>query len=133
MDERRSVESVLERTEMSAKAYRGSSGWGGPILTIDSNGWVYEGTPVFPITGTPIMKIDGEHIYRGSSSWGAPIATVKGEYVYKGGGFLSAPIALATFVRIALDSCARVIAGTAASKQASTNTTAHFLSIFPPA
>ena len=79
---------------MSAKAYRGSTGWGGPILTIDSDGWVYEGTSVFPITGTPIMKISGEHIYRGSSSWGAPMATVKGEYVYQGGGFLSAPIAL---------------------------------------
>src|ERR1017187_9393127 len=64
---------------MSAHAYRGSSGWGGPILTIDSNGWVYEGTPVF---GKPIMKISGEQIYRGSTSWGAPIATVKGEYVY---------------------------------------------------
>ena len=79
---------------MSAKAYRGSSGWGGPILTIDNNGWVYEGTPVFPLTGTPIMKISREHIYRGSTSWGAPIATVKGEYVYKGTEFLSAPIAL---------------------------------------
>ena len=30
------------------------------------------------------MKIDGESIYRGSTSWGAPIATVKGEYVHKG-------------------------------------------------
>ena len=77
--------------KMSARAYRGSSGFGGPILTIDSNGWVYEGTPVF---GTPIMKISGEQIYRGSTSWGAPIATVKGEYVYKGTGFLTAPIAL---------------------------------------
>ena len=79
---------------MSAKVYKGSSGWGGPILTIDNNGWVYEGVPVFPITGTPIMKISGEHVYRGSTSWGAPIATVKGEYVYEGTGFLSAPIAL---------------------------------------
>jgi len=32
---------------------RGTSGFGGPILTIDSNGWVYEGTPVF---GAPILK-----------------------------------------------------------------------------
>jgi len=48
---------------MSAKAYRGSSGWGGPILTIDNNGWVYEGTPVFPLTGTPIMKISGEIVH----------------------------------------------------------------------
>ncbi len=79
---------------MSAKVYRGSSGLGGPILTIDSNGWVYEGTPVFPISGAPVMKISCEHIYRGSTSWGAPIATVKGDYVYKGTGFLSAPIAL---------------------------------------
>ena len=39
------------------------------------------------------MKISGEIIYRGSTSWGAPIATVKGEYVYKGTGFLTAPIA----------------------------------------
>ena len=61
------------------------------ILTIDNNGWVYDGTPLF---GKPIMKISGEQIYRGSSSWGAPIATVKGDYVYSGTGFLSAPIAV---------------------------------------
>ncbi len=73
---------------------RGTTGFGGPILTIDSNGWVYEGTPVFALSGKPIMKIDGEQIYRGSTSWGAPIATVNGEYVYRGTGFLSAPIAL---------------------------------------
>ena len=79
---------------MSTRIYRGSSGWGGPILTIDNNGWVYEGTPVFPLTGKPILMIDGERVYRGSTSWGAPIATVKGEYVYQGTGFLSAPIAL---------------------------------------
>ena len=42
----------------------------------------------------PIMKISGEHVYRGSTSWGAPIATVKGEYVYRETGFLSAPVAL---------------------------------------
>jgi hypothetical protein len=65
---------------MSAHAYRGASGWGGPILTIDNNGWVYEGTPIF---GTPIMKTTGESIQRGSTSWGAPIATVKGEYIHK--------------------------------------------------
>ena len=76
---------------MSARAYNGSSGWGGPILTIDNNGWVYQGTLVL---GKPIMKISGEHIYQGSTSWGSPIATVKGEYVYRGTGFLSAPIAL---------------------------------------
>lgn len=79
---------------MPARAYRGTTSLGGPILTIDNNGWVYEGTPVFPLTGKPIMKISGEHIYRGSTSWGAPIATVKGEYVYRGTGFLSAPVAL---------------------------------------
>ena len=79
---------------MSTRVYRGTSGWGAPILTVDDNGWVYEGTPVFPLTGKPIMKISGEHIYRGSTSWGAPIATVKGEYVYRGTGFLSAPVAL---------------------------------------
>jgi hypothetical protein len=79
------------RTEVSARAYKGSSGWGGPILSIDNNGWVYQGTPVL---GKPIMKISGEHIYQGSTSWGSPIATVKGEYVYRGTGFLSAPIAL---------------------------------------
>ena len=37
---------------MSAHAYRGSSGWGGPILTIDNNGSVYHGMPIF---GKPIM------------------------------------------------------------------------------
>jgi hypothetical protein len=82
---------VTRRTEMSIKAYRGSSGWGAPILTIDNNGWVYQGTPVF---GKPIMKISGEQIYQGSTSWGSPIATVKGEYVYRGTGCLSAPVAL---------------------------------------
>ncbi len=51
-----------------------SDGYGAPILTVDNNGWVYEGTPVF---GKPIMKISGERVYRGSTSWGAPIATVK--------------------------------------------------------
>ncbi len=79
---------------MSAKAYRGSSSWGAPILTIDNNGWVYEGTPIIGVTGSPIMKIDGEYIYRGSTSWGAPLASVKGDYVYKGTGFFAAPIAL---------------------------------------
>jgi hypothetical protein len=79
---------------MSARVYRGTTRFGGVILTVDSNGWVYEGTPVFPLTGKPIMKTSGEHIYRGSTSWGAPIATVKGEYVYRGTGFLSAPVAL---------------------------------------
>ncbi len=79
---------------MSARVYRGTTGFGGVMLTVDSNGWVYEGTPVFPLTGKPIMKISGEHIYRGSTSWGAPIATVKGEYVYRGTGFMSTPIAL---------------------------------------
>jgi hypothetical protein len=49
---------------MSARAYRGTSGFGAPILTIESNGWVYEGTPIF---GTSIMKIDGESIYRAVS------------------------------------------------------------------
>jgi len=76
---------------MAAHAYRGSSGWGGPILTIDNNGWVYDGTPLF---GSPMMKISGEQIYRGSSSWGAPIATERGDYVYSGTGFLSPPIAV---------------------------------------
>lgn len=37
---------------------------------------------------------NGEHIYKGSTSWGAPIATVKGEYVYRGTGFLSGAIAV---------------------------------------
>jgi len=74
--------------------YRGTTSLGGPILTIDNNGWVYEGTPVFPLTGKPTMTISGERIYQGSNSWGAPIATVKGEYVYRGTGFLSGAIAL---------------------------------------
>jgi hypothetical protein len=43
---------------MSARAYRGTSSFGGPILTIENNGLVYEGAPVF---GAPIMKIDGEN------------------------------------------------------------------------
>jgi hypothetical protein len=49
---------------MPARVYRGTTSLGGPILTIDNNGWVYEGTPVFPLTGKPIMKISGEHELR---------------------------------------------------------------------
>lgn len=80
---------ILRR--MSARAYRGASTFGAPILTIGNDGFVYEGTPVF---GTPIMNISGDRIYKGSSTWGPPIATVKGEYVYEGvGGLLSAPLA----------------------------------------
>lgn len=76
---------------MSARAYRGSSTFGVAILTIDNEGFVYEGTPVF---GTPIMNIRGDRIYKGSSAWGAPIATVRGEHIYKGvGGLLDAPFA----------------------------------------
>ncbi len=79
---------------MPSRAFRGTTGLGGPILTIDDQGWVYEGTPVFPLTGKPIMRISGEYIYRGSTTWGAPIARVKGEYVYRGTGFATAPVAL---------------------------------------
>jgi len=57
-------------TAMASRVFKGCSGFGGPILTIDNNGRVYEGTPVFPLNGTPIMKISGDHIYKGSISWG---------------------------------------------------------------
>jgi hypothetical protein len=75
---------------MSAKIYRGSWTLTSPVLTIDNNGWVYEGTPIL---GTPIMKISGDSVYKGSTSWGFPLATVKGKYIYKGTGFGTAPIA----------------------------------------
>jgi hypothetical protein len=39
---------------MSSHVYRGSSSFGAPILTVDNNGWVYEGTPVF---GVPIRPL----------------------------------------------------------------------------
>jgi hypothetical protein len=42
---------------MSSHVYRRTSSVGAPILTVDNNGWVYEGTPMF---GVPIMKITGE-------------------------------------------------------------------------
>jgi hypothetical protein len=34
-----------------------------------------------PVFGMPIMKISGDQIYRGTSTWGAPLATLKGEYL----------------------------------------------------
>ena len=40
-------------------------------------------TSVTPSKRIGEVEIDGEQIYRGSTSWGTPIATVKGEYVYK--------------------------------------------------
>jgi len=61
------------------------------MLTIDNDGLVYEGTPVF---GVPIMNISGERIYKGSSSWSAPVATVSGECYEGVGGLLSAPLAI---------------------------------------
>ncbi len=75
---------------MSARVYRGTWTMTSPVLTIDDDGCVYEGTPII---GAPIMKIAGERVYKGTVTWGSPLATVKGNYVYKGTGFIAAPLA----------------------------------------
>src|ERR1039458_9545366 len=48
---------------MSARVYRGTTGFGGVILTVDSNGWVYEGTPVGFIPNglvQPVLAADNQ-------------------------------------------------------------------------
>ena len=60
---------------MPARAYRGTSRFGSPVLTVEIKGPVCEDTPA---SGAPIMAIDAENFSRRNMLWGEPIAALTG-------------------------------------------------------